>query len=64
MIKVTSIWSFEFLGMTIDSKSFLTEFLYLNGSLLVEEIDVGEAKVRQVVSGLAKYCNPDELMVL
>ncbi|KAG5148379.1 hypothetical protein JHK82_015260 [Glycine max] len=30
-------------------------------SLLVEEIDVGEDKVRQVVSGLAKYCNPDEL---
>ncbi|KAE9604102.1 hypothetical protein Lal_00002248 [Lupinus albus] len=30
-------------------------------SLLVEEIDVGEAKLRQVVSGLAKYCNPDEL---
>ncbi|XP_044462684.1 aminoacyl tRNA synthase complex-interacting multifunctional protein 1 isoform X3 [Mangifera indica] len=30
-------------------------------SLLVEEIDIGEAKVRQVVSGLAKYCNPDEL---
>lgn len=32
-------------------------------SLLVEEIDVGEAKLRQVVSGLAKYCSPDELMV-
>ncbi|XP_065871370.1 probable methionine--tRNA ligase [Euphorbia lathyris] len=30
-------------------------------SLLVEEIDVGEAKVRQVVSGLAKFCTPDEL---
>lgn len=30
-------------------------------SLLVEEIDVGDAKLRQVVSGLAKYCNPDEL---
>ncbi|XP_027942565.1 aminoacyl tRNA synthase complex-interacting multifunctional protein 1 [Vigna unguiculata] len=30
-------------------------------SLLVEEIDVGEAKVRQVVSGLAKYFSPDEL---
>lgn len=30
-------------------------------SLLVEEIDVGEAKLRQVVSGLAKYCNPDDL---
>ncbi|GAB4827706.1 hypothetical protein Ancab_034594 [Ancistrocladus abbreviatus] len=31
-------------------------------SLLVEEIDVGEAKIRQVVSGLAKYCSPDELV--
>ncbi|XP_059666845.1 uncharacterized protein LOC132312479 [Cornus florida] len=31
-------------------------------SLLVEEIDVGGPKVRQVVSGLAKYCSPDELM--
>ncbi|XP_010508823.1 PREDICTED: tRNA-aminoacylation cofactor arc1-like isoform X1 [Camelina sativa] len=30
-------------------------------SLLVEEIDVGEDKVRQVVSGLAKFCNPDDL---
>ncbi|OMO63718.1 hypothetical protein CCACVL1_22330 [Corchorus capsularis] len=30
-------------------------------SLLVEEIDVGEAKLRQVVSGLAKYCSPDDL---
>ncbi|KAI4306962.1 hypothetical protein L6164_030197 [Bauhinia variegata] len=30
-------------------------------SLLVEEIDTGEAKVRQVVSGLAKFCSPDEL---
>ncbi|KAE9608770.1 hypothetical protein Lal_00020518 [Lupinus albus] len=30
-------------------------------SLLVEEIDIGEAKLRQVVSGLAKYCSPDEL---
>nr|GEW89898.1 aminoacyl tRNA synthase complex-interacting multifunctional protein 1 isoform X2 [Tanacetum cinerariifolium] len=30
-------------------------------SLLVEEIDVGEGKVRQVVSGLAKYCSPDDL---
>ncbi|XVE86068.1 hypothetical protein DITRI_Ditri18aG0006800 [Diplodiscus trichospermus] len=30
-------------------------------SLLVEEIDVGEAKLRQVVSGLAKYCSPEEL---
>ncbi|XP_022743751.1 aminoacyl tRNA synthase complex-interacting multifunctional protein 1 [Durio zibethinus] len=31
-------------------------------SLLVEEIDVGEAKLRQVVSGLAKYCSPEELV--
>ncbi|KAJ9176013.1 hypothetical protein P3X46_014506 [Hevea brasiliensis] len=30
-------------------------------SLLVEEIDVGDAKLRQVVSGLAKFCSPDEL---
>ncbi|KAK1421365.1 hypothetical protein QVD17_23639 [Tagetes erecta] len=30
-------------------------------SLLVEEIDVGEGKSRQVVSGLAKYCSPEEL---
>ncbi|XP_073035953.1 probable methionine--tRNA ligase [Primulina eburnea] len=30
-------------------------------SLLVEEIDIGEAKCRQVVSGLAKYCSPDQL---
>ncbi|CAK7339986.1 unnamed protein product [Dovyalis caffra] len=30
-------------------------------SLLVEEIDVGDAKLRQVVSGLAKYFSPDEL---
>ncbi|EPS73558.1 hypothetical protein M569_01200, partial [Genlisea aurea] len=30
-------------------------------SLLVEEIDVGEAKCRQVVSGLAKYYTPEEL---
>ncbi|CAL1392705.1 unnamed protein product [Linum trigynum] len=30
-------------------------------SLLVEEIDVGEAKVRQVVSGLAKYYSPEQL---
>ncbi|ESW08413.1 hypothetical protein PHAVU_009G043500 [Phaseolus vulgaris] len=30
-------------------------------SLLVEEIDVGEAKLRQVVSGLAKYFSPEEL---
>lgn len=33
-------------------------------SLLVEEIDVGDAKLRQVVSGLAKYCSPDELTVM
>ncbi|KAK3022403.1 hypothetical protein RJ639_047377 [Escallonia herrerae] len=31
-------------------------------SLLVEEIDVGDPKVRQVVSGLAKFCSPEELM--
>ncbi|KAF8397108.1 hypothetical protein HHK36_016015 [Tetracentron sinense] len=30
-------------------------------SLLVEEIDLGDVKLRQVVSGLAKYCSPDEL---
>ncbi|KAL1542054.1 aminoacyl tRNA synthase complex-interacting multifunctional protein 1-like [Salvia divinorum] len=30
-------------------------------SLLVEEIDVGEAKCRQVVSGLAKFCTPEGL---
>lgn len=30
-------------------------------SLLVEEIDVGEDKVRQVVSGLAKFCSPEDL---
>ncbi|PRQ59633.1 putative methionine--tRNA ligase [Rosa chinensis] len=30
-------------------------------SLLVEEIDVGDAKLRQVVSGLAKFCSPEEL---
>ncbi|OVA06069.1 tRNA-binding domain [Macleaya cordata] len=30
-------------------------------SLLVEEIDVGEGTVRQVVSGLAKFCSPEEL---
>ncbi|KAM7274751.1 hypothetical protein ACFE04_016617 [Oxalis oulophora] len=30
-------------------------------SLLVEEIDVGEGKLRQVVSGLAKYCSPEAL---
>lgn len=31
-------------------------------SLLVEEIDVGDAKLRQVVSGLAMFVNPHELM--
>ncbi|KAL8154356.1 hypothetical protein V2J09_012116 [Rumex salicifolius] len=31
-------------------------------SLLVEEIDVGEVKARQVVSGLAKFCSPEELV--
>ncbi|KAK6932912.1 hypothetical protein RJ641_035806 [Dillenia turbinata] len=31
-------------------------------SLLVEEIDIGDSKLRQVVSGLAKYCTPNELM--
>ncbi|KAJ3669083.1 hypothetical protein LUZ60_011033 [Juncus effusus] len=30
-------------------------------SLLVEEIDLGDGNVRQVVSGLAKFCTPDEL---
>ncbi|KAF4349748.1 hypothetical protein G4B88_029496 [Cannabis sativa] len=30
-------------------------------SLLVEEIDVGEGKLRQVVSGLAKFCTPEQL---
>jgi hypothetical protein len=35
----------------------------LCNSLLVEEIDVGEEKVRQVVSGLAKYYGADELLV-
>ncbi|KAK4718327.1 hypothetical protein R3W88_016665 [Solanum pinnatisectum] len=30
-------------------------------SLLVEEIDVGEAKCRQAVSGLAKFCSPEQL---
>ncbi|XP_062207277.1 methionine--tRNA ligase, cytoplasmic-like [Phragmites australis] len=31
-------------------------------SLLVEEIDLGDGNVRQVVSGLAKYCSLDELV--
>jgi aminoacyl tRNA synthase complex-interacting multifunctional protein 1 len=31
-------------------------------SLLVEEIDLGDGNLRQVVSGLAKYCSPDELV--
>ncbi|KAK1286015.1 putative methionine--tRNA ligase [Acorus calamus] len=30
-------------------------------SLLVEEINLGNGNVRQVVSGLAKFCSPDEL---
>ncbi|XP_047983559.1 aminoacyl tRNA synthase complex-interacting multifunctional protein 1-like [Salvia hispanica] len=30
-------------------------------NLLVEEMDLGEAKCRQVVSGLAKFCTPEEL---
>ncbi|KAH7654076.1 Methionine--tRNA ligase protein [Dioscorea alata] len=30
-------------------------------SLLVEEIDLGEGNLRQVVSGLAKYCSPEQL---
>uniref|UniRef100_A0A0E0JQD6 tRNA-binding domain-containing protein n=1 Tax=Oryza punctata TaxID=4537 RepID=A0A0E0JQD6_ORYPU len=33
-------------------------------SLLVEEIDLGGGNVRQVVSGLAKYFSPEELVVL
>ena len=39
------------------------EIFFCKFSLLVEEIDVGESKVRQVVSGLAKYCSPDDLLV-
>lgn len=35
----------------------------LSYSLLVEEIDLGDGNVRQVVSGLAKYCNPEDLTV-
>ncbi|XP_010232494.1 aminoacyl tRNA synthase complex-interacting multifunctional protein 1 [Brachypodium distachyon] len=31
-------------------------------SLLVEEIDLGDGNVRQVVSGLAKFFNPDDLV--
>ncbi|XP_073008560.1 uncharacterized protein [Typha latifolia] len=31
-------------------------------SLLVEEIDLGDGNLRQVVSGLAKYFSPDELV--
>ncbi|XP_077213704.1 nucleic acid-binding, OB-fold-like protein isoform X2 [Tasmannia lanceolata] len=31
-------------------------------SLLVEEIDLGDGNLRQVVSGLAKYCSPEKLM--
>uniref|UniRef100_A0A453FTV9 tRNA-binding domain-containing protein n=1 Tax=Aegilops tauschii subsp. strangulata TaxID=200361 RepID=A0A453FTV9_AEGTS len=30
--------------------------------LLVEEIDLGDGNVRQVVSGLAKFFSPDELV--
>lgn len=30
-------------------------------SLLVEEIDLGNGNLRQVVSGLAKYCTPEDL---
>lgn len=30
---------------------------------MVEEIDLGDGNVRQVVSGLAKYCSPDDLTV-
>lgn len=32
-------------------------------SLLVEEIDLGDGNLRQVVSGLAKFCSPDDLLV-
>ncbi|XP_008792236.2 aminoacyl tRNA synthase complex-interacting multifunctional protein 1 isoform X1 [Phoenix dactylifera] len=31
-------------------------------SLLVEEIDLGDGNLRQVVSGLAKFCSPDDLL--
>lgn len=31
-------------------------------SLLVEEIDLGDGNLRQVVSGLAKFCSPNELL--
>uniref|UniRef100_A0A1D1Z7W7 Putative methionine--tRNA ligase n=1 Tax=Anthurium amnicola TaxID=1678845 RepID=A0A1D1Z7W7_9ARAE len=31
-------------------------------SLLVEEIDLGDGNIRQVVSGLAKYYSPDDLV--
>lgn len=41
----------------------ISAFLKMWCSLLVEEIDIGEAKCRQVVSGLAKYCTPDQLTV-
>ena len=30
---------------------------------MVEEIDVEDAKLRQVVSGLAKCCSPEDLTV-
>ena len=42
---------------------WLVPWFSLCNSLLVEEIDVGEEKVRQVVSGLAKYYGADELLV-
>jgi hypothetical protein len=32
-------------------------------SLLVEEIDLGNGNVRQVVSGLAKFFSPEEIVV-
>jgi len=31
-------------------------------NLYVEQIDVGESAPRQIVSGLAKFCSPDELL--
>lgn len=48
-------------SVPIQSQHFVYFVLWC--SLLVEEIDVGEAKLRQVVSGLAKYCSPEELTV-
>lgn len=35
----------------------------VNGSLYVEEIDLGDIGVRQVVSGLAKYVKEEDMMV-